>query len=70
MGQNVDMTIVTKFEIQLFISLQDLRKIIVSLADISVKILTRSLQSRKPVYCRIARKLKCVYGTSMTSVEM
>jgi hypothetical protein len=64
------MAVVTKFEIQLIISLQDLRKIPVRLTDIRVNILTLSLRSRKLVYCRIAHKLQCMYGTSMTSVEM
>lgn len=56
------MAVGTKFEIKLIISLQDLRKIPVRLADIRVKILTLSLRSRKLVYYRIARKLQCMYG--------
>jgi len=64
------MAVVTKFEIQLIISLQDLSKIPIRLADIKVKIVTSSPRSRKLVYCRIASKLQCMYGTSMTSVEI
>ena len=69
LGKNVDMAVVTQFEICLIISLKGLRKTPLRLADIGVKILTRTLRSTKQDYCRIARRLQCMY-ISTTNVEM